>query len=100
MPNFYGTSGPICAAVISKYIFRSPDVIVRESPSLVNGVRFRSLSLRSSWVQIPSPAHFSCIEDPHASKTSEAVRGASARISELYRGTVLQHDKNRRQIKT
>ena len=29
---------------------------MRESPSLVNGVRFRSLSFRSSWVQIPSPA--------------------------------------------
>jgi len=29
---------------------------MRESPSLVNGVRFRSLSSRSSWVQIPPPA--------------------------------------------
>ncbi len=29
---------------------------LRESPSLVNGVRFRSLSSRSSWVQIPPPA--------------------------------------------
>ena len=32
--------------------------MVRESPSPVKGVRFRSLSLRSSWVQIPSPAPF------------------------------------------
>ena len=29
---------------------------MRESPSLVNGVRLRLLSLRGSWVQIPSPA--------------------------------------------
>ena len=29
---------------------------MRESPSPVKGVRFRSLSLRSSWVRIPSPA--------------------------------------------
>ena len=31
---------------------------MRESPSLVNGVRFRSLSLRSSWVRIPPPAYY------------------------------------------
>ena len=31
---------------------------LRESPSLANGVRFRSLSPRSSWVQIPLPALF------------------------------------------
>ena len=29
---------------------------LRGSPSLVNGVRLRTLSLRSSWVQIPPPA--------------------------------------------
>jgi hypothetical protein len=28
----------------------------RESPSLAKGVRLRLLSLRGSWVQIPSPA--------------------------------------------
>ena len=33
-----------------------PGHTMRESPSLANGVRFRSLSFRSSWVQIPSPA--------------------------------------------
>nr|AIE97796.1 hypothetical protein [uncultured marine thaumarchaeote KM3_03_B05] len=32
--------------------------LLRESPSLVNGVRFRSLSPRSSWVQIPLPAFY------------------------------------------
>jgi hypothetical protein len=30
--------------------------IERESPSLAKGVRLRLLSLRGSWVQIPSPA--------------------------------------------
>ena len=32
--------------------------LLRESPSLANGVRFRSLSSRSSWVQIPLPAFY------------------------------------------
>ena len=32
--------------------------LLRESPSLANGVRFRSLSPRSSWVQIPLPAFY------------------------------------------
>lgn len=31
---------------------------VRESPSMAKGVRLRLLSLRGSWVQIPSPAYF------------------------------------------
>jgi hypothetical protein len=30
--------------------------IERESPSMAKGVRLRLLSLRGSWVQIPSPA--------------------------------------------
>ena len=38
--------------------FRFADFVMRESPSLVKGVRFRSLSFRSSWVQIPSPAPY------------------------------------------
>ena len=36
----------------------------RESPSLVKGVRLRLLSLRGSWVQIPSPAlyhRYNCV---------------------------------------
>ncbi len=47
------------AAEYSKeYYFGPAAAPVRESPSPAKGVRFRSLSLRSSWVQIPSPAPF------------------------------------------
>ena len=35
---------------------RNPFNKKRESPSLAKGVRLRLLSLRGSWVQIPSPA--------------------------------------------
>jgi hypothetical protein len=41
----------------SNYSERSK-FIERESPSLAKGVRLRLLSLRGSWVQIPSPALF------------------------------------------
>ena len=53
-----------------EYYFGPAAAPMRESPSPAKGVRFRSLSLRSSWVQIPSPAPFRlagqmCPDTPH-----------------------------------
>ena len=42
--------------LLIRNLFWELELIVRGLPSLVKGVRFRSLSLRSSWGQIPLPA--------------------------------------------
>ena len=51
-------------------------IIERESPSLAKGVRLRLLSLRGSWVQIPSPALFF-----DEKKTSQYLHHYRKRIS-------------------